>query len=109
VTAPTVHGDATSPAVVEPDRKAWLMVKGFDVNTAKWITRGTWTRAGGDGGAVTLTVQETSETTVASLAWFTAPRDTVTRTYTFQLTVTAASGETATGLTTITVPPYQGA
>lgn len=107
MTAPTVHPDATSPAIVEPDRKAWLMVKGKDNNTAKWITRGTWTQTSGD--PVTLTIVETSETTVASLAWFTAPRATTSKTYAFTLTVTATSGETGTGVATITVPPYQGA
>ncbi len=107
MTLPTVTGDALSPSLVEPDVKAWLMVKGFDNNTAKWITRGTWTQTAGD--PVTLTVVETSETTIASLAWFTAPRAATSKDYIFRLTVTATSGETNTGLCTVTVPPYQGA
>ena len=98
-----VTANAGPDYMCEPGATAWLVTRGYDNLTSKYMKAGTWAQVGGP--AVALTPVTTSDG--VDLASFVAPKTNATQTYVFRLTVTGSDSSTATDDTAVTVPAWQ--
>lgn len=98
-----VTANAGPDYMCEPGSTAWLVTRGYDNLTSKYMKAGTWAQVGGP--AVALTPVTTSDG--VDLASFVAPKTNATQTYVFRLTVTGSDSSTATDDTAVTVPAWQ--